>query len=193
MSTNHGEEVGQHSLRSLKLVKKEGEEQRQQQALGDEEYEEQNQHDDGPCRCQWGHLNTDRMKRTMKDKISMTTAPADVSEGTWTWTKWRELWRTKSAWQWLSSNVNEGTDYGQKEENSEWQNQHDDGPCLHQGGYLNMDRIKKTMNDKISMGGNEENSEGQNQHSDGLGAGRAPEQGQNEETRKGNQQGDDLG
>lgn len=56
-----------------------------------------------------------------------------------------------------------------------------------------MDRIKKTMNDKISMGGNEENSEGQNQHSDGLGAGRAPEQGQNEETRKGNQQGDDLG
>ena len=49
MSTNHEEDVGQHSLRSLKLVKKEGEEQRQQQALGDEEYEEQNQHDDGPC------------------------------------------------------------------------------------------------------------------------------------------------
>ena len=92
MSTNHGEDVGQHSLRSLKLVKEEGEEQRQQQALGDEEYEEQNQHDDGPRRRQGGHLNMDRMKRTMNDKISMMMAPADV---------------------------NEGTDYGQKEEDSE--------------------------------------------------------------------------
>ena len=133
MSTNHGEDVGQHSLRSLKLVKEEGEEQRQQQALGDEEYEEQNQHDDGPRRRQGGHLNMDRMKRTMNDKISMMMAPADV---------------------------NEGTDYGQKEEDSEWQNQHDDGPCRRQGGHLNMDRMKKTMNDKMSMGGNEEHSEG---------------------------------
>lgn len=71
MSTNHGEDVGQHSLRSLKLVKEEGEEQRQQQALGDEEYEEQNQHDDGPRRRQGGHLNMDRMKKTMNDKMSM--------------------------------------------------------------------------------------------------------------------------
>ena len=107
----------------------------------------QNQHDDGPCQCQWRHLNMDRMKRTMKAKISMMMAPADVSEGTWTWTEWREQWRPKSAWWWPLPMSVRAPEHGQNEENNEGQNQHDDGPCRCQWGHLNMDRMK----DKISM------------------------------------------
>ena len=41
----------------------------------------QNQHDDAPYQRQGGYLNMDSMK-SMKSKISMMMAPADVREGT---------------------------------------------------------------------------------------------------------------
>ena len=90
----------------------------------EENSEGQNQHGNSSCWCQRGHLNMDKKKRTVKDKISMTMALFQCQRGHWLWTKRREQWMTKSAWWWPLLPSGRLSEHGQNEENNERQNEH---------------------------------------------------------------------